>query len=259
MVVLNIWCFHPYLGKIPILTNICFKWVETTNQNCMSTISATWRNSCRVPDDHQGPVYSMKWDTTTRRKPWTRCRERRKTQQEICQVYENNWKCICFNQYSYHPCDWNMSLDLVDFYGMHGGKYTVRHMGPSWDICLYLSRCSVKNLTSGESWGGFVILGSWAQKTPVVFSFMFDFWAPKVVKTYHEIDDLQGHMVWNRSYDEVFRYTEEYSARLQRCKPWTFSKAIGCRWWSKHVQIVGIGGFACLDQVGFGYLEDHPI
>ena len=23
--------FHPYLGKIPILTSIFFKWVETTN------------------------------------------------------------------------------------------------------------------------------------------------------------------------------------------------------------------------------------
>ena len=25
--------FHPFLGKIPILTNIFFRWVETTNQN----------------------------------------------------------------------------------------------------------------------------------------------------------------------------------------------------------------------------------
>jgi len=29
-VVSNIFYFHPYLGKIPMLTNI-FKWVETTN------------------------------------------------------------------------------------------------------------------------------------------------------------------------------------------------------------------------------------
>ena len=28
----NIFYFHPYLGKIPILTSIFFKWVETTNQ-----------------------------------------------------------------------------------------------------------------------------------------------------------------------------------------------------------------------------------
>ncbi len=34
VVVWNIFCFHPYLGKIPILTNnlIFFKWVEATNQ-----------------------------------------------------------------------------------------------------------------------------------------------------------------------------------------------------------------------------------
>ena len=31
VVLLNIFYFHPYLGKIPILTNICFKGVETTN------------------------------------------------------------------------------------------------------------------------------------------------------------------------------------------------------------------------------------
>ena len=28
----NIFYFHPYLGKIPILTSIFFKWVETTKQ-----------------------------------------------------------------------------------------------------------------------------------------------------------------------------------------------------------------------------------
>ena len=28
----NIFHFHPYLGKISNLTDICFKWVETTNQ-----------------------------------------------------------------------------------------------------------------------------------------------------------------------------------------------------------------------------------
>ena len=28
----NIFDFHPYLGKIPILTIIFFRWVETTNQ-----------------------------------------------------------------------------------------------------------------------------------------------------------------------------------------------------------------------------------
>ena len=30
VVVSNIFDFHPYVGKIPILTNI-FQWVETTN------------------------------------------------------------------------------------------------------------------------------------------------------------------------------------------------------------------------------------
>ena len=30
-VVSNIFYFHLYLGKIPILTSILFKWVETTN------------------------------------------------------------------------------------------------------------------------------------------------------------------------------------------------------------------------------------
>ena len=35
MVVLNIFYFHPNLGKIPILTIIIFfRWVETTNQHC---------------------------------------------------------------------------------------------------------------------------------------------------------------------------------------------------------------------------------
>ena len=32
MVVSNIFYVHPYLGKIPILTSIFFRWVETTNQ-----------------------------------------------------------------------------------------------------------------------------------------------------------------------------------------------------------------------------------
>ena len=31
----NILYFHRYLGKIPILTNIFFRWVETTNQMCV--------------------------------------------------------------------------------------------------------------------------------------------------------------------------------------------------------------------------------
>ena len=31
VVVSNMFYFHPYLGKIPILTNIFFKGVETTN------------------------------------------------------------------------------------------------------------------------------------------------------------------------------------------------------------------------------------
>ena len=31
MVVSNMFHFHPYLGKIPILTSILFKWVATTN------------------------------------------------------------------------------------------------------------------------------------------------------------------------------------------------------------------------------------
>ena len=47
-----------------------------------------------------------------------------------------------------------MSLDLVDFYGIYAGKCTVRHMGPSWDICLYFSifiTLQCQNLTSGES------------------------------------------------------------------------------------------------------------
>ena len=31
--------FHPYLGKIPILTSIFFNWVETTTQDMVEYLS----------------------------------------------------------------------------------------------------------------------------------------------------------------------------------------------------------------------------
>lgn len=160
----------------------------------MSTNSATWHNSCRVPDDHQGPVYSMKWDTTTRT-PGALCRERRKTQQEICQVYES----ICMFQSILIP---SMGLEYVPRFGwffMGSMQVNIRtsHMGPSWDICLCVSPCSVKNPTSGESWGGFVILASWAHKL-VWFSLLCSTFGPKSRK----------NMSWNRWFARKYSLDE---------------------------------------------------
>ena len=42
MVVSNIGYFHPYLGKIPILTSIFFKGVETTNQSWLFAHGGLW-------------------------------------------------------------------------------------------------------------------------------------------------------------------------------------------------------------------------
>jgi len=50
--------FHPYLGKISILTIIFFRWVETTNQS---------RSSRVVRDDMFGAMpfnASLKWENT---------------------------------------------------------------------------------------------------------------------------------------------------------------------------------------------------
>ena len=49
----NIFFGHPYLGKIPILTNIFFRWVETTNQEVFHKLLCRffWKNK-----DHSGII-----------------------------------------------------------------------------------------------------------------------------------------------------------------------------------------------------------
>ena len=88
VVVSNIFYFHPYLGKIPILTSIFFRWVETTNQLTL------------ICNSHR-----FLFGTAERRSvPLKRCGFSRTTTFKVIQGGPTTWKWArCLGGWIIHP------------------------------------------------------------------------------------------------------------------------------------------------------------